>query len=117
MSLRKGCFGSGLSADPMAKLPAFQLPDPAAGGIPGLNFAPARPLDGLYPLPECTLHNNPISAALMIATAAHPKIRSGRELARLPITFRSDDKRTTSTSNGGASKPLITADQNSIFIT
>src|SRR5712692_7719540 len=57
----------------------------------------------------------PIAAATMTTNVAQPKYLSKGVLTCLPITLVSLVKRMTSKIRGGASKPLITADQNSIF--
>jgi hypothetical protein len=57
----------------------------------------------------------PIAAATMTTKVAQPKYLSKGEFACLPITLVSQVKRMTSRIRGGASKPLMTADQKSIF--
>jgi len=56
-----------------------------------------------------------IAAALMTKAQLHPNACIPRELARLPITFRSLVNSTTITTKGGARSPFNIADQNSIF--
>jgi len=57
----------------------------------------------------------PAAATVITPKVAQPKdLRSG-EFTRLPITFSLLVRRMTSRISGGASSPLITADQKSIF--
>src|ERR1017187_1351566 len=55
------------------------------------------------------------AAAVITAAASQPNHLSSRGFTRSPITARSEVSSTTSTISGGASTPLATADQKSIF--
>ena len=57
----------------------------------------------------------PTAAAVITAKVAQPKYLSSGEFTRLPMTLRLLVRRMTNRIRGGASKPLITADQNSIL--
>src|SRR5450631_4131280 len=57
----------------------------------------------------------PTAAAVMTPKVAQPKYLSNGELTCLPITLWLLVRRMTSRIRGGARRPLITADQNSIF--
>lgn len=59
--------------------------------------------------------SNAQAAALMTIAQIHLSIRMPSELTRLLITLRSFVRRTTITTNGGASSPFNIADQKSIF--
>src|ERR1039458_7155836 len=67
----------------------------------GVNFYPAK--------------NIAMAAAVITAAASHPINLSSGGFTRSPITERSVVSSTTSTISGGASTPLATADQKSIF--
>jgi hypothetical protein len=55
------------------------------------------------------------AAAIMIPKVAQPKYLSNGGFTRLPITLWLLVRRMTSKIRGGARRPLITADKNSIF--
>ena len=57
----------------------------------------------------------PAAAAVITTNVAQPKDRSSGEFTCFPITLRLLVKSITSKINGGASNPLMTADQNNIF--
>src|SRR5665213_4514878 len=57
----------------------------------------------------------PTAAAVITARVAQPKYLRSGGFTRLPMTLWLLVRRMTSTIRGGARRPLITADQNSIF--
>ena len=57
----------------------------------------------------------PTAAALMIPKAAQPRYPSSGEFTRFPITVGLLVRRIISRIRGGETRPLITADHNSIF--
>src|ERR1700686_5142993 len=57
----------------------------------------------------------PTAAAVITPKVAQPIYLSNGEFTRLPITLWLLVRRITSRIRGGARRPLITADQNSIF--
>ena len=115
----RGTFGSGGTFTPMvheaadgADTVAWLRQQPwftgrfATIGISYLGFTQWALLQ--HPPPE-------LAAAVITAAVIHPSHFSNGGLTWSPITVRSVESSTTSTISGGASTPLTTADQNSIF--
>ncbi len=66
-------------------------------------------------LAQIVVMSIPAAAAVMTPSVAQPRYLSNGEFTRSPITLWLLVRRMTSRIRGGARRPLITADQNSIF--
>src|ERR1700688_854408 len=89
-----------------------ELRGTAVADSTGARILGERLFDGYYVQDVMII---PAAAAVLTPKVAQPKYLTSGEFTRLPITLRLLVRRMTSRIRGGAKRPLITADQNSIF--